>query len=235
MSGNKILNKDFEDFKSHLQNSGVPETVFDSESLVVFKHIHKVVYSFVLLNKRIQVRGVCKEFFDEIISDYIQIIPQIARGYNKISIYLLRDILENCLKYIYYHDHKIEYTWLKETDKYYPSMGSLLENLSLHPKLKKHVEKLNLKNKIKHQYFDLSKFVHSRSCNYMQLSKYLKAIKFEKKSLEEYLQEFSIISDTVFMLIILFNLTKFSKLDIKEKRIILNSMSREYKKYITSL
>ncbi len=41
------------------------------------------------------------------------------KGYEKLAMILLRDILENTLKFIYYCDHPIEFILLEDKDKNY--------------------------------------------------------------------------------------------------------------------
>ncbi|SNQ62750.1 hypothetical protein [Candidatus Methanoperedens nitratireducens] len=232
----KFVDKDFEEFISCLKNTTL-KGVFLEKNIIKFKRMHHVVYSILLLNKRLKTKNISKEFFDEILSDYIQIIPLLIRGYNKVSIYYLRDILENCLKYIYYYDHPIELSWLerKDKEKYFVEIGEFLKYINDHPTLERYQKELEISGKIKAKYFHLSKYVHSRNKNFMQLWKCLNSIEFDEQFLEMYISEYEEVTDIVLTLIILFNYEKFKKIDIAEQRVILGSINKTYKKYIQSI
>ncbi len=232
----KLVDKDFEEFISCLKNTAL-KSVFLEKNIIKFRRMHSIIYSVLLLNKRLKTKNRSNEFFDEILSDYIQIIPLLIKGYNKVSIYYLRDIIENCLKYIYYYDHPIEFSWLEQKDKekYFVEISEFLKYINDHPILERHQKELELSGKIKDKYFHLSKYVHSRNKNFMQLWKCLNSIQFDEQFFETYISEYKEVSDMVLTLIILFNYDNFKKIDIGEQRIILDSITKNYKRYIQSL
>lgn len=230
-----FLKRDFSDFLKSLKNENVSKEIFSDKNVLQFKKMHSIIYSVLILNKRIRSKNNSNVFFDEILSDYIQIMPLLIKGYDKVCIYFLRDIIENCLKYIYYYDHPIEFSWLEIKDKYYIQVNDLLKYIDIHPRLEKYKKEFELSGKMKDEYFDLSKYVHSRNRNYMHLWRCLDSIKFDNNFKTNYYERFIKVSNIVIVLIILFNIEKFKKIEIHEKRIILNSLNKTYKRYIQSI
>lgn len=228
------LKSDKEDFINYLKENSLNKRIFDDDIISKIGKMHSIIYSILLINKRLKTTKHSRVYLDEILSDYIDIVPLLVSGYNKITKCILRDIIENCLKYIYFYDHPIEFTWLDWKEKYYLFIDDYLKYINDHPNFIPHRD-LELTSKIKTKYFELSKYIHSKNKTYMQLRKCLKSIKFDKKFIDEFLSDFITISDLIIMLLLLFTLDRFQKIHIKEKRIILDSLSRSHKRYIQSL
>lgn len=229
------LNKDFQDVLSHIKRDLNLVSSFTSEEMDIFKRIHSRTYAILLTQKKLKENRHGCIFIDEILSDAIQILPLLLRGYNKVATYLLRDILENCLKYVYYYDHKIELSWLESGEKYIFTIDEFIQYLERHPMTSNHVIRLKLKDKIKTLYSNLSKVIHSSSSKHMQLVKYLEAVKYDHACCQEYFSIFEKVTDIVVTIIILFNCERFNRLPVDERRLVLNAIGKEYKKYIQAL
>lgn len=214
------------------QNIHIP---FDAENIDTVKKIHEKTYAYLILKSKLNVRNHANIFLSEIQSDYLQLIPLLLKGYDKLVMILLRDILENILKFIYYFHHPIEFTLLEEKSKNYIFFEELIKYVCEHPNIKSHAVELNLLNRIKPKYSELSKYVHSKDVNYMHLIKYLKQIKFNKEFSRKFLNEFKEMHSITISLLILFLHEKYSVISIPNKRFILNSILKTDKIYITSL
>lgn len=208
---------------------------FEKGNVGSIKKIHETSYGFLVLKSKLKVKNHANIFLSEIQSDYLQLMPLILKGYEKLAMILLRDILENTLKYIYYYDHPIEYQLLEERNKNYIFFEELLRYVIEHPIIRPHVEKLIFTSRIKDKYSELSKYVHSKDINYMHLIKYLKQIKFSKQFSENFIIELIEIHSIIVSLLIIFLNNKFSLLSIPDKRFILNSILKKDKKYLISI
>lgn len=229
------LNSDFQDVLSHIKRDSNLVFSFTDEEMDIFRRIHSRTYAILLTHKKLKKSRHGCIFLDEILSDAIQILPLLLRGYNKVATYLLRDILENCLKYVYYYDHKIELLWIESGEKYILTIDEFVQYLERHPLISNHFTPLKLKDKIKTLYSNLSKVIHSSSSKHMQLIKYLEEVKYDQLCCQEYFSSFEQVTDIVVTVIILFNCERFNRLPIDERRLVLNSIGRAYKKYIQTL
>ncbi|OFY68765.1 MAG: hypothetical protein A3G23_02945 [Bacteroidetes bacterium RIFCSPLOWO2_12_FULL_37_12] len=224
--------KEVHKYFSETQNIFIP---FEAENIGSIKKIHETTYAYLILKSKLNIKNNANIFLSEIQSDYLQLMPLLLKGYEKLVMILLRDILENTLKFIYYFHHPIEFSLLEEKSKNYIFFEDLIKYVCEHPSIKSHTAELNLLNRIKPKYSELSKFVHSKDGNYMHFIKYLKQIKFNKEFSEKFLIEFKEIHSLTISLLILFLNEKYSSFSIPYKRFILNSILKTDKIYITSL
>lgn len=228
-------NDDFEEIKKYFEKTHNISIPFENKNVSAVKKTHGTVYGYLILKSKLRVNNKANIFLSEMQSDYLQLMPLVLNGYEKLPMILLRDILENTLKFIYYYDHPVEFILLEDKNKNYIFVEDLVRYVCEHPKIKHHSEELQLLSRSKTKYSELSKYIHSKDGNYMQLIKYLKQIKFSKIFCAKFLIEFKQIHSIITTLLILFLNEKYSLLSIPDRRFILNSVSKADKKYLTSL
>jgi len=228
-------NEDFKEVKKYFEETQNIIIPFESGNINSIKKIHETAYGYLVLKSKLKINNHANIFLSEIQSDYLQLIPLVINGYEKLTMIVLRDILENTLKFIYYFHHPIEFILLEEKNKNYIFFEELIRYVCEHPNIKSHSDKLQLINRVKTKYSELSKYVHSKDSNYMHLIKYLKQIKFDKQFTVKFLAELKEIHSTIITLLILFLNEKYSSLSIPDRRFILNSISKADKKYLISL
>lgn len=230
----ELCKEDFNEIKVFFESQNIL-TPFKKENVGAIKKIHNSSFSFLLFKKRLKVANHADIYIAEMQSDYLQIIALVLKGYEKLAMILLRDILENTLKFIYYFHHPIEFAQLADRNKNYISFEDLNRYVNEHPEIKAHSEDLHLLNRIKTKYSELSKYVHSKDSNYMQLVEYLKQIEFNKKFASEFITELNETHSIIMTLLILFFQEKYASLSIPDRRFIMNSISKKDKKYLISL
>src|SRR5271157_5643982 len=82
-------------------SAAAPETVVENA-----KKIHRSTYSLILW--RFRMNGLpehSRVFIEEIASDALQILPQVMMGFGKTANLLVRGIIENTLRHLYFSDH----------------------------------------------------------------------------------------------------------------------------------
>lgn len=105
----------------------VPQDASDA-MLEHAKSIHRKTYCLILWRFRITDLPMSGQaFMDEIASDAIQLLPQIMMGYSKPTKLLMRGIVENTLRHIYFTDHPVEYIRLNRDKKWYVNVETLFE------------------------------------------------------------------------------------------------------------
>jgi len=227
--------EDFKEIKKYFEYTHNIFTPFNPENVSVIKKIHETIYGYLIFKSKLKINNHANIYLDEIQSDYLQLIPLVLRGYEKLAMILLRDILENTLKFIYYFHHPIEFIQLEGKNKNYIFFEELIRYVCEHPDIKAHAEKLQLLGNVKTKYSELSKYVHSKDGNYMHLVKYLQQIKFKRKFSQEFLTELKTIHSIVMTFLILFLHNKYSSISIPNRRFMLNTVSKYNKRYLTSL
>jgi hypothetical protein len=98
------------------------------------RQIHGHTYSLILW--RFRLSGLSthgKAFIEEIASDALQVLPQILMGYSKTAKLLIRGIIENALRHVYFYDHPIEFERMNREKKWFLTIEQLCEYVKLHP------------------------------------------------------------------------------------------------------
>ncbi len=229
-----FLEQDFNSLKKFLKKNKLIKKDEPKETITRLKHIHKVCYSFALwdhnLSKRIRYEG--KIFLKEIRSDAIQSIPLLLMGYKKPVGILLRSVIENSLKHIYFIDHPVEFMWLTSRPGHFKPMASLYEYIKFHPTLKSVNENFgyDIGNELKQKYDKYSHLVHTQDVSYMQLFRCLSSIKRDKKVIiEGYESDIVDIGNTVNLMFGVFHREKFNKFNQFSRNTILSCMDRHTK------
>lgn len=108
--------EDFKEIKEYFDDIPIP---FAPENINIIKKVHETIYGYLIFKSKLKINNHANIFLAEIQSDYLQLIPLVLSGYEKLAMILLRDILENTLKFIYYFHHPIEFIQLEEKNKNY--------------------------------------------------------------------------------------------------------------------
>jgi hypothetical protein len=144
------------------------------------RKIHASTYSLILWRFRLQgLSGHAKPFIEEIASDALQILPQVLSGYRKTVKLLIRGIIENTLRHVYFHDHPIEFQRMNET-KWFIATTDLFSYAKTHPRLTKCEKRFDAINRLSTLYSDLSAGVHGQAVSDLEMRLSLKKISYNK-------------------------------------------------------
>src|SRR5437868_8745607 len=98
------------------------------------RRVHHATYSLILWRfrlKNLPEHG--KVFVEEIASDALQVLPQVLMGYGKTAKLLIRGIVENTLRHLYFSDHPVEFARMNRDAKWYVRMDDLFDHIKGHP------------------------------------------------------------------------------------------------------
>ena len=218
------LKKDYEHFKTEIQK-GLRTTSKISGTLEVsFKKHHKSLYAITLLLMKLKENKTNENeyiFFQEIISDFLNISKLITLGFEIPSLVLLRRVIENFYNHIYYFDHKIEYLYLQRGKNEYTPIDKLKLYFDSHPVFFDRADQ-TLKDYNQHlfnEYQDLCKVVHSKGSDSMNLSLTLKELRTEFDLDKFYKRLYQI---ELYLVYLLFKFHKTIKLTPVEKAILVS-------------
>lgn len=226
-----FLEKDFEDLKKFLIKKRLISTDEPTEILIDLKHVHKVCYSFALWDHNLaKIKYNGRVFLKEIKSDAIQSIPLLLLGFKKPVSILLRGIIENSLKHVYFIDHPVEFEWLTSKFKYFPTMGDLYDYTKSHPSLKNVIEKIDIVDVLKQKYIKSSMLVHSRDVSHMQLVKSLSSIKRDEEFIKDYKSDLVDVGNVINLMFGQIHKKRFNRFNQFSQETILNCMNRKTKR-----
>src|SRR6266404_2741112 len=110
---------DFGEVFAYLKSRGVVAQNAPPELIATARRIHGYTYSLILW--RFRLRGLpahAKVFIEEIAFDALQVLPQVLMGFSKTTKLLVRGIVENTLRHIYFSDHPVEFLRMNRGKKW---------------------------------------------------------------------------------------------------------------------
>ena len=143
------------------------------------KRVHESTYTLILWRFRLtNLPPHAQPFVDEISSDALQVLPQILLGYTRATKLLLRGILENTLRFVYFYDHPVEFALMNQQAKWYLELKQLFYYVKSHPNHKIAETKFDAINKMQSLYSELSAGVHGRTVRDLESRTALRSIIF---------------------------------------------------------
>lgn len=231
------IQDDFNNVMDYFLKKGVLNTKtrkqFNSEA----KTIHRLTYSlmwwrFQLSKPKLKNRYI---FLWEISSDALQILPQSLMGYSKTTKLLIRGIIENTLRHIYYYDHPVEYQRLNLEKKWYLSINQLFDYLKQHPILYETEKRFDAISRLNNLYSELSNYVHGSKVKHLEMKPGLESIKPNLSNLQTIRRLIKRCVESTNFLIAIHHKNIFSKLQLDAKQIITLTMPQTARRVITGI
>jgi hypothetical protein len=202
-----FIESDFKDLKNYLLKKSLVNNVWINENEKTLWKMHRIIYSFIIWDYHLPHDGSGRIFISELVSDSIQTIVLCLNGYTKSVALLLRGIIENILRYIYYYDHPIEFTWLESG--HFLQIDALINYTKKHPKFNEIPRMLDVLSEIKGQHKTISRYVHAQAVEHMQLTKSIEEINFKHDFFEWYINQLISLGSNVNLILSIFNREEF--------------------------
>ncbi|MEH2480617.1 hypothetical protein V1282_003974 [Nitrobacteraceae bacterium AZCC 2146] len=216
---------DFAQVTSFLKERNIISAHPAASLLVNAKHIHSFTYSLILWRFRLRnLPEHSKVFVEEIASDALQILPQILMGYGKTSKLLIRGIVENALRHVYFSDHPIEFGRMNRDKKWYLSVTELCDYAKIHPLFVKTEPKFAAVAQLISLYSDLSGGVHGRSVRDLEMRSALSKIAYDDDAAKQEVEKLKRCAEAVNFILAIFHADKVRAFAAEDRRIILRSM-----------
>lgn len=218
---------DFSLVTALLKEKGIIKEQPTAELMINAKRIHGFTYSLILWRFRLRTLPVhSKVFVEEIASDALQILPQVLMGYGKTSKLLIRGIIENALRHIYFSDHPVEYERMNRDKKWYMGMGELCDYVRLHPDFLKTEAQFDAINQLTTLYSDLSGGVHGRTVRDLEMRSALLKITYDEASAKKEVELLRRCVEATNFLLSIFHADKVRAFAAEDRRIIMRSMPK---------
>lgn len=192
----EVVETDFQNVVAHLVGKGVLPKDVPVDINAALRRMHSSIYASLIWKVRLQdvpERG--KVFLKEIASDCIQILPLTSFGFRKAPMVLLRGAIENCLRYVYFIDHPIEFEWMNDPNKkWFLQPSEFFSYMKEHPKLVDINQEFQLTQKLQSSYDSLCKIVHGSRVENMQMVDALSKVVLDKSLV---LTQSSIVEETL--------------------------------------
>lgn len=230
-----VLSDDLERVKGFLIKRGIVSEPNLESCKKPFAVIHRCVYTYALFEYCMRSKNCAANLLSEMKSDAFQVIPVCLMGYRKLSYLLLRALIENSLRYVYYYHHEIEYANLDRFPKQYTTIKELSKYIQQHPHLRGALKQYDFATELTDKYFELSRVVHGATIKNMQLARGLSTIVYNESLVSEIADQLAGITKLVVFLICRFHRDRFTKLRDDFRRVMISNMPSDTKRKFFSL
>jgi hypothetical protein len=219
------VDADFADVVPFLKTKGLlpqpsPATLTDHA-----KKIHRATYSLILWRFRLKkVPDHGRPFIEEIASDALQILPQVLMGYVKTTNLLIRGIIENTLRHVYFSDHPIEFDRMNRERKWYMTMENLRDYAKIHPSFVASESRFDAMGKLNTLYDELSAGIHGRTVQDLEMRIALKKIGYDERVARRHVKFIERCAESANFLLAIFNVDRMAAFQKEDRRIILYTM-----------
>lgn len=190
--------------------------------------IHKCTYSLILWRFRLgELPEHSSVFLDELSSDALQILPQVLMGYNKAACLLIRGVLENALRHVYFSDHPVEFARLNRDKKWYVGTEALLEYAKHHFDFAVTEPKYDCLAQISSQYSVMSETVHGRTIRNLELHDALASITFDQERADKHAENVIKCTHSVNFLLAIYHRDALRTFTTADRSFLLRSMPAE--------
>jgi hypothetical protein len=219
------VSDDFSQVLQLLKARGLVPARPSAEMVSTARAIHAGTYSLILW--RFRLRGLpdhARVFIEEIASDALQILPQVMSGFNKTTKLLIRGILENILRHIYFSDHPIEFERMNREKKWFMTIEQLCEYAKVHPIFLRTEQKFDAIGQISSLYSQLSAGVHGRTVRDLEMRIALQKIVYEQGVAAEHAESLRKCVEAANFVLGMFHREKVRAFQAEDRRIILHTM-----------
>lgn len=211
-----------------LASRGILEDQPPHAKVINARRIHEMTYSLILWRFRLRkLPPHSAVFIDEIASDALQILPQCLMGYGKTTRLLIRGILENTFRHIYFTDHPIEFARMNRDKKWYLGVTELCEYAKIHPDFVITEPRYNAIDQAVSLYSDLSGAVHGRTVRDLEMRTSLTKIQYEEVQAKRDVEFLRRCVETVNFLLCVFHCSAVRALPTEDRRVFLRSMPKK--------
>lgn len=226
---------DFEDLKTFLMKIRIISSKWLKQNSSRFKVFHKLTFPFLIWDHCLTHKEPYRRYFvREARSDSIHAVLTVLIGCRKSASLLLRGLIEDILRHIYYFDHPVEFNLLSKYKEYVP-FRDLITYVKKHPKLSRLLEKTDCLARLQQVYETTSKYVHAKSEKFMQLSKALDEIKFDQTYFDWHIEQLKLVASDLNLLLVIHEFEEFRVVKGEYRKAILETMSRANKKLLSEI
>jgi len=216
---------DFESVIALLKARGIISGTPPSALIATAQSVHALTYSLILW--RFRLTGLPehgKVFIEEVASDALQVLPQLLMGYSKTVKLLVRGIVENALRHLYFSDHPIEFIRMNRERKWYLTIDHLCDYAKQHPYFLVTEPQFDAVNQITSAYSELSAGVHGRTVRDLEMRAALSKMGYDQASADKELTILRKCAVAVNFALCVFHHRRVRAFQLDDRRVILHTL-----------
>jgi len=230
------VKSDFLEVLDFFRSKGIISNNPDPGMISTAKRIHRFTYSIMWWRFRFgSGPDNRKVFLYELASDALQVLPQALMGYRKTTMLLMRGIIEDVIRYVYYYDHPIEFLRVNLEKNWYISIADHFTYLKNHPLYLKTEKKFDAVGRLKNLHQEISLFVHGLRLTHMEMHLGLKKVKLSPSILKRQANFIQRVVESSNFILAVFHKTGLSKLHPDDQKVVLLTFPPAARRIIAGL
>ena len=228
------ISEDFSEVSTFLRERGIAPAIHDEQFAKHAKMIHGQTYVLILWRFRLlnlPIHG--RAFVDELASDALQILPQIMMGYRKTSKLLMRGLIENTLRHIYFSDHPVEFTRMNRDVKWYVAVDGLFDYLRNHHDFMITERKFDAIAQLSNMYSRLSAGVHGRTVRDLEMRTALERIQYDHDAAKDDIAYLEKCAHAINFLLAIYHRDQVRSFSLVDQRLVFRAMPTEARRVWT--
>lgn len=229
------IQSDFSRVVEFLKERGIVPPDASEAMLAHAKIIHSRTYCLMLWKFRLSdlpLRG--QAFLDEIASDALQILPQSIMGYNKAVKLLIRGIIENTLRHVYFSDHPVEFIRQNQDKKWYINVETLFEYCRSHHHFKLTEPRFDALARLSSAYDQLSAGIHGRTVFDLEMRAALESIVYDEAAVTKDIDLLNHTVAAVNFILFVFHHDKIDGIELVDRRAILRTLPSQARQVLST-
>jgi hypothetical protein len=219
------VQNDFDSVVALLKAIGTLPNDAPTTQMTTARSVHSLTYSLILWRFRLSsLPDHGKVFVEEIASDALQILPQLLMGYSKTVKLLVRGIVENALRHLYFSDHPVEFARMNRDGKWYVTIEHLCEYAKQHPHFFQIERQFDAINQMSSVYSELSAGVHGRAVRDLEMRVALAKIKYDQAMAEKELALLRRCVVAVNFSLAIFHHQRMKSFQLEDRRMLLRTL-----------
>ena len=148
-------------------------------------------------------------------------------GFSKTAKLLMRGVIENTLRHIYFSDHPIEFALMNRDRKWYMEMREMLDYAKEHPDYALSEPQFDAIAKLRSLYSELSGSVHGGKVANLEMRAALLQIKFDRAAATNEAIALEKVVEACNFMMAIYHREQLRRFADADRRAILQSMSRK--------
>ncbi len=218
---------DFAEVLSYLQGRPLVPGSLPQDVLNSLRIIHRYTYSIMFWKVCLQRIPACgRPFINEMASDALQVLPHVCVGFSKTARLLVRGMVENLVRYIYFVDHPVEFDRLHGPQKWFPFFKDLSEYAQNHPHFDGDTLWRQALVDLSSIYSELSESVHGQRVTDLEMRSEISSVQLVAVTAETEATLVKRAATSINLVLAMFHSDQYLNLSAEEKRIVSRNFSK---------
>ena len=225
------VSNDYAEVLTYLTELGILPSRLSRSAEADVRLIHGLTYS--LMHWRFLVRtneDHKRVFLQELASDAVQILRQSVSGYRKTVLLLVRCVIEDAIRHVYYWDHRVEFERMHRDPKWFVGSDELIDYLKTHPLYAPVRGRYDAPALLKDAYRRLSEDIHGRTVRHLEMRRTLSDVRYKEEAVRELGDRLRRVVEPVTFVLLRFHEPRVDRCPVEWRRTLIRTVPRSVRR-----